>query len=110
MRCRTRASTRSRRTTGSGFEDDERDFRIGANILAALGFARVRLMTNNPAKVPMMRACGLEVVERVPLKVGRTRFNADYLSTKAARAGTCSRGRHAHACDGCRPLIPLTYI
>ena len=38
-----------------GFEDDERDFRIGANMLRALGFARVRLMTNNPAKVAMMR-------------------------------------------------------
>ena len=63
-----------------GFEDDERDFRIGADILRSLGFRRVRLMTNNPKKVEMMRNCGLEVVERVPLKVGRTRFNADYLA------------------------------
>ena len=70
-----------------GFEDDERDFRIGANILKALGFRRVRLMTNNPAKVAMMQSCGLEVVERVPLKVGRTRFNAGYLRTKAAKSG-----------------------
>ena len=70
-----------------GFEDDERDFRIGANILKALGFARVRLMTNNPTKVAMMDGCGLEVVERVPLKVGRTRFNAAYLGTKAAKSG-----------------------
>ena len=59
-----------------GFEDDERDFRIGANILKELGFSRVRLMTNNPRKVAMMQGCGLEVVERVPLKVGRTRFNS----------------------------------
>ena len=70
-----------------GFEDDERDFRIGANILTALGFRRVRLMTNNPKKVAMMAGCGLEVVERVPLKVGRTRFNAGYLDTKAAKSG-----------------------
>jgi GTP cyclohydrolase II len=70
-----------------GFEDDERDFRIGANILKSLGFSQVRLMTNNPAKVAMMRSCGLEVVERVPLKVGRTRFNAGYLRTKAAKSG-----------------------
>jgi GTP cyclohydrolase II len=70
-----------------GFEDDERDFRIGARILMALGFARVRLMTNNPAKVAMMQGCGLEVVERVPLRVGRTRFNAGYLNTKAAKSG-----------------------
>lgn len=70
-----------------GFEDDERDFRLGATILRAMGFSAVRLMTNNPAKVAMMRHCGLAVVERVPLKVGRTRFNAGYLDTKAAKSG-----------------------
>jgi GTP cyclohydrolase II len=70
-----------------GFEDDERDFRIGATLLRALGFARVRLMTNNPRKVAMLAGCGLEVVERVPLRVGRTRFNAGYLDTKAAKSG-----------------------
>ncbi len=70
-----------------GFEDDERDFRIGANILKSLGFSKVRLMTNNPKKVAMMKGCGLEVVERVPLKVGRTRFNSGYLNTKAAKSG-----------------------
>jgi len=70
-----------------GFEDDERDFRIGANMLRAMGFSRLRLITNNPAKVAMMNGCGLEVVERVPLKVGRTRFNAHYLETKAAKSG-----------------------
>ncbi len=70
-----------------GFEDDERDFRIGANILKSLGFSQVRLMTNNPRKVAMMAGCGLEVVERVPLRVGRTRFNSRYLDTKAAKSG-----------------------
>ncbi len=70
-----------------GFEDDERDFRIGANILTTLGFSEIRLMTNNPRKVAMMQGCGLTVVERVPLKVGRTRFNTRYLDTKAAKSG-----------------------
>ncbi len=70
-----------------GFEDDERDFRLGARMLIAMGFSAVRLMTNNPAKVAMMRTCGLEVTERVPLKVGRTRFNEAYLDTKAAKSG-----------------------
>ena len=66
-----------------GFEDDERDFRIGATILRTLGFSQTRLMTNNPAKVRMMESCGLDVVERVPLKVGRTAHNEGYLRTKA---------------------------
>jgi GTP cyclohydrolase II len=70
-----------------GFEDDERDFRLGARMLRAMGFHSVRLMTNNPAKVAMMQASGLEVVERVPLQVGRSRFNTRYLDTKAAKSG-----------------------
>ena len=70
-----------------GFEDDERDFRIGADILRKMGFSSVRLMTNNPKKLLMMESCGLSVVERVPLQVGRTAQNAEYLATKAAKSG-----------------------
>ncbi len=70
-----------------GFEDDERDFRIAAEILKEMGFHSVRLLTNNPAKISMMEAAGIAVVERVPLKVGRTRQNAGYLATKAAKSG-----------------------
>ena len=70
-----------------GFEDDERDFRIGADILGKMGFSSVRLMTNNPKKLAMMESCGLQVVERVPLRVGQTAQNAGYLATKAAKSG-----------------------
>ena len=70
-----------------GFEDDERDFRTGAEILKALGFTAVRLMTNNPRKVEMMAATGIAVAERVPLKVGESVHNRDYLATKAAKSG-----------------------
>ena len=70
-----------------GFEDDERDFRLGAEILKAMGFNSVRLMTNNPAKVAMMEASGVEVTERVPLKVGENPHNLDYLATKAKKSG-----------------------
>jgi GTP cyclohydrolase II len=70
-----------------GFEDDERDFRIGADILKRMGFSAVRLLTNNPAKVARMQDCGMTVVERVPLKVESNRHNAGYLATKAAKSG-----------------------
>lgn len=70
-----------------GFEDDERDFRLGAGVLRALGFSAVRLLTNNPRKIAMMQAHGIQVTERVPLKVGLTRQNAGYLATKAAKSG-----------------------
>jgi GTP cyclohydrolase II len=70
-----------------GFDDDERDFRIGADILRRMGFSSVRLLTNNPRKLAMMQGCGLSVAERVPLKVGQTAQNAGYLATKAAKSG-----------------------
>ena len=70
-----------------GFEDDERDFRLGAEILRRMGFNSVRLLTNNPNKLAMMERSGIAVAERVPLKVGKTAFNAHYLATKAAKSG-----------------------
>jgi GTP cyclohydrolase II len=70
-----------------GFEDDERDFRIGANILRLMGFSAIKLMTNNPRKLDMMRACGLTVTDRVALHVGQTPQNAEYLATKATKSG-----------------------
>ncbi|QYX56869.1 GTP cyclohydrolase II [Roseovarius sp. SCSIO 43702] len=70
-----------------GFEDDERDFRIGAAILRQLGFSAVRLMTNNPAKIAMMEQTGIAVPERVPLQLGETAFNRAYLRTKATKSG-----------------------
>ena len=70
-----------------GFEDDERDFRIGSEILKSMGFNQVRLLTNNPKKLEMMTACGLTVSERVPLKVGENPHNQAYLATKAQKSG-----------------------
>ncbi|MFK7940519.1 MAG: GTP cyclohydrolase II [Roseovarius sp.] len=70
-----------------GFEDDERDFRIGADILKQMGFSSVRLLTNNPGKIAMMEQQGVHVAERVPLKVGENPHNHAYLATKAAKSG-----------------------
>lgn len=70
-----------------GFEDDERDFRIGTRILTGMGFSAVRLMTNNPKKVAAMEAAGLHVADRVPLIAGETAHNVAYLATKAMKSG-----------------------
>lgn len=70
-----------------GFEDDERDFRLGAEILRKMRVEQVRLLTNNPAKVAMFEQNNIKVAERVALKVGENRFNTDYLSTKATKSG-----------------------
>ncbi|MDS9466966.1 GTP cyclohydrolase II [Paracoccus sp. MBLB3053] len=70
-----------------GFEDDERDFRIGAGILREMGFGSVRLMTNNPRKVAMLEGHGIAVAERVPLITPRNRHNTNYLDIKAQKSG-----------------------
>ena len=70
-----------------GFNDDERDFRIGAEILKCMGFHAVRLLTNNPAKVERMEGEGVQVIERVPLIEGMNPHNHAYLATKAAKSG-----------------------
>ena len=70
-----------------GFDDDERDFRIGAEILKKMGFNSVRLLTNNPAKVARMEGAGVQVIERVPLIEGANPHNHAYLATKAAKSG-----------------------
>lgn len=70
-----------------GFEDDERDFRIGSEILKALGYDRIRLMTNNPQKIEMMRIQAIEVVERVSLCTHAHPENQSYLDTKRKKFG-----------------------
>jgi GTP cyclohydrolase II len=70
-----------------GFGADERVYRPAATILHSLGFDKVRLLTNNPAKVEGLAACGVEVVERVPHSFPANGHNETYLRTKAARAG-----------------------
>lgn len=70
-----------------GFEADERRFAVAAEILKKLGFASVRLMTNNPDKVAAFAEHGIEVVERVAHQFPTNPYNAGYLATKKARSG-----------------------
>jgi GTP cyclohydrolase II len=70
-----------------GFDADERVYLPAAEMLRQLGFARVRLLTNNPEKVAALIRCGIEVVERVPHIFPANGHNERYLRTKATRSG-----------------------
>ena len=70
-----------------GFAPDARDYGVAAAMLAALGIARLRLMTNNPQKVAGLEAAGIEVLERLAILAGRNPHNHAYLETKAAKFG-----------------------
>ena len=65
-----------------GFPSDLRDYGIGAQILADLGVQRIRLLTNNPKKIVGLEGYGLEVVERVPIKIKEGENSKYYLETK----------------------------
>lgn len=70
-----------------GFPADLRDYGRAGAILADLGVDRVRLLTNNPAKVHGLEAAGIGVLERRPLEVAAGPDNAAYLETKRVRLG-----------------------
>jgi GTP cyclohydrolase II len=70
-----------------GFEDDERDFSIGAAILKSLNADTIQLLTNNPRKVNGLSERGITVTQRLPLAIEPNKYNAGYLSTKASKSG-----------------------
>jgi GTP cyclohydrolase II len=70
-----------------GFEADERVYAVAARMLQLLGFAAVRLLTNNPDKVEGLAQAGITVAERVPHAFPSNRHNEFYLRTKAEKAG-----------------------
>jgi 3,4-dihydroxy 2-butanone 4-phosphate synthase/GTP cyclohydrolase II len=70
-----------------GFAPDLRDYGIGAQILAALGLHRIRLLTNNPKKVIGLEGYGLKVVETVPIIAPPNPHNRFYLETKQKKLG-----------------------
>lgn len=70
-----------------GLPDEARDFPVAARMLELLGATKIRLLTNNPAKVTALEAAGITVSERVPHQLPENPHNARYLATKRDRSG-----------------------
>lgn len=70
-----------------GFNADERDYGVGAQILREIGVTKIRLMTNNPKKRIGLEAYGLFIVENVPIEVAPNKYNEFYMQTKKTRMG-----------------------
>lgn len=70
-----------------GFDEDLREYYIGSQILRDLGVRSMRLLTNNPLKVHGLADFGMEVVERVPIQMEATEYDAFYLKTKQRKMG-----------------------
>ena len=94
-----------------GFPPDLRNYGVGAQILSDLGIHRLRLLTNNPRKIAGLSGYGLEVIERIPLIITPSDYNAGYLAVKQEKLGHLSANDTGPyivlAWDGDRSLVNL---
>ncbi|MDD4760017.1 MAG: GTP cyclohydrolase II, partial [Bacteroidaceae bacterium] len=70
-----------------GYNPDERDYGIGAQILREIGIRKMRLLSNNPVKHAGLEGFGLQIVENVPIEITPNEYNERYLRTKKERMG-----------------------
>ena len=70
-----------------GYQADERDYGVGAQILRSLNVAKMRLLTNNPVKRIGLESYGLKVTENIPLEVTPNKYNKFYMETKKTKMG-----------------------
>ncbi len=70
-----------------GFKADQRDYGVGAQILADLGIRNMRLMTNNPKKMSGLASYGLTITEQLPITTKPNQYNRRYLQTKQKKMG-----------------------
>lgn len=70
-----------------GYDPDERDYGVGAQILGLLGVHKMKLITNNPVKRVGLEAYGLEITENIPIEITPNPYDRRYLETKKKRMG-----------------------
>lgn len=70
-----------------GFQTDQRDYGVGAQILRHLGITKLKLMSNNPRKRVGLIGYGLEIVENIPIIIQSNPHNKKYLETKRDKLG-----------------------
>lgn len=70
-----------------GFEDDERDYEIAAEMIRLLGIRSIKILSNNPRKIAGLQAHGVIVAERLPHNLPPNSHNRHYLETKAKKSG-----------------------
>ncbi|MCL2073653.1 MAG: bifunctional 3,4-dihydroxy-2-butanone-4-phosphate synthase/GTP cyclohydrolase II [Marinilabiliaceae bacterium] len=70
-----------------GFQPDEREYGVGAQILRELGVSKMKLMTNNPVKRSGLEGYGLKIIENIPIEIEPNKYNKFYMNTKKEKMG-----------------------
>lgn len=70
-----------------GYDSDEREYGVGAQILRELHIAKIRLITNNPVKRAALEGYSLEIVENIPIEIATNPYNEAYMRTKKEKMG-----------------------
>ena len=70
-----------------GFNADDRDYGVGAQILRAIGVSKIKLLSNNPKKRVGLMGYGIEIIENIPLEIDSNKHNEFYLKTKRDKMG-----------------------
>ncbi len=70
-----------------GFQPDQRDYGVGAQILRDLGIQKIKLISNNPAKRAGLMGYGLEITERISIEIPSNEHNKEYMETKKNKMG-----------------------
>ena len=73
--------------TDLGFNADDRDYGIGAQILRAMNVRNIKLLSNNPKKRAGLMGYGIEIVKNIPLEIKSNKHNQFYLETKRDKMG-----------------------
>ena len=70
-----------------GFNADDRDYGVGAQILRSIGVSKIKLLSNNPKKRVGLMGYGIEIIENIPLEIDSNKHNEFYLKTKRDKMG-----------------------
>ena len=82
-----------------GFMDDQREYGIGAQILADLGLSTIKILTNNPRKIIGLEGYGLKVTEQMPIVIAPGEHNEKYLAAKREKLGHSLHHQHIKPAD-----------
>ena len=70
-----------------GFNADDRDYGVGAQILRTMNNKKIRLLSNNPKKRVGLKGYGIDIIESVEIEIDSNKHNKFYLQTKRDKMG-----------------------